>query len=137
MTNIELKETIQTKIKSWIDENEYVKNAFSHSQGKSEALALVGDAIINLIVYKELYPKNPEKGFMDDARKKIASRKRQYDQFKKLDFKDLLIKPNQINKKVGHTVVEALFGALYFWKGLEESTDFLKQIDEFMNYNIF
>ncbi len=133
-----IKENIRTKIKEWLAESEILKEVFAHYKGRNKELALIGDKVTDLILYKELYPKSI-KGIMDQKRQKYFSRNNQAILFEKLGLKDFLIKQNQspLNKKVKHTIFEAIFGALYLLKGMDSAVELLKNISHFMEYNLF
>jgi len=51
----DLKIEIKNQLLKWKKEYELFRDAFSHTAGKNKELALIGDKVIDLILYKRLY----------------------------------------------------------------------------------
>ena len=102
---------------------------------------MLGDKVIDLILYKKLYNtlKTTEiifnKGKMDRKRQEYFNRKKQAKIFDELNLESLLIAQHESpSVKVKHTVLEAIFGALYLLFDIEKTSEFLKKIAILMNY---
>ena len=149
----ELKVEIKNQLLKWKKEYEVFQEVYSHTAGKNQELALIGDKVIDLILYKRLYSvvKTTEldignfkweieyrpfnKGVMDSKRQEYFSRSNQAKIFDELELEDMLISQHQIPKlNVKHTVFEAIIGALYLLFDMEETNNFFKKIALLMNY---
>lgn len=109
MDESNLKTEIIKKLSIWKEEHEPIQDAFSHTAGKNKELALIGDKVIDLILYKTLYniKKTVEfsigkdtlnfsyrpikKGKMDSMRQKYFCRAKHVEIFDRLELKNLLI----------------------------------------------
>ena len=150
----ELKIEIKNQLLKWKKDYAVFQEVYSHAAGKNRELALIGDKVIDLILYKKLYSvvKTTElgignfkweieyrpfnKGLMDSKRQHYFSRDNQARIFDELELEDMLITQHQIPKlNVKHTVFEAIFGALYLLFDMEETNNFLAKIALLMNYN--
>ena len=149
----DLKIEIKNQLLKWKKEYELFQDLFSHTAGKNKELALIGDKVIDLILYKRLYSvvKTTEldigdfkweieyrpfnKGLMDSKRQEYFSRNNQAKIFDELELAHMLITQHQIPSiNVKHTVFEAIFGAIYLLLDMEETNNFLKKIAILMNY---
>lgn len=149
----DLKIEIKNQLLKWKKEYELFQDVFSHTEGKNKELALIGDKVIDLILYKRLYGvvKTKEldigdfkwkieyrpfkKGLMDLKRQEYFSRNNQAKIFDELELADMLIDQHQIPSiSVKHTVFEAIFGAIFLLFDMEETNNFLKKIAFLMNY---
>ena len=107
---------------------------------KNEKLALVGDSILDLTIVEIGYKTDLLKGNIDDLRKVLANNKMQYKIFNdekllKYAYNDLhfAIENKQItdNEKVSISekdfqYLEAIIGAIYYDKNLEEAKYFVR-----------
>ncbi len=149
-----LKAQIKNQLLKWKKHYELFRDVFSHTAGKNKELALIGDKVIDLILFKKLYSvvKTTEidlgddfkweieyrpfkKWYMDSKRQEYFSRINQAKIFDELDLENMLITQHQVPSiNVKHTVFEAIFGALYLLFDMEKTKEFLKSIAILMGY---
>ena len=94
----------------------------------NERLEFLGDAVLDFIIAKQLYLENPgqEEGFLSQQRAIIVGRKHLSIVGKEM-FSDSEIKSNlkTIPKNVYGNTLEAVIGAIYIDKGIEQAQKFI------------
>ncbi len=113
------------------DEVELFQRALTHSSNNSnnnQRFAFLGDAVLKLIIREHIFRNNPccEKGELTKKSEWIESDKNFADiaiKHKLVDYMDIRNKPTdyESNETINAEALEALFGAIYFSKGLEET----------------
>ncbi len=113
------------------DEVELFQKALTHSSNNSnnnQRLAFLGDAVLKLIIREHFYRNNPnwEKGELTKKSEEIESDKNFADISIKLglvNYMDIRNKPSdyETNETINAEALEALFGAIYLSRGLEET----------------
>ncbi len=114
--------------------------AFRHSSAKqlpskklplnNERLEFLGDAILGAVIAEYLYYHYPQKdeGFLTSMRSKIVSRNNLNSISKELGIHNLVISKldnKKPPKSVGGDTLEALIGALYLDKGIDQAKKFI------------
>ena len=127
-----MQETIKTKILDKINnlfkENSIFHDAFKHGKGKNPELALIGDKLLDFLLYQKLFYEDESitKGMMDNLRQKYFSRKNHYRIYKILNLDLLRIQVDiplsqATNETIADTIFEAIFGAFYLIKNMEDT----------------
>ncbi len=102
----------------------------------NERLEFLGDAVLELIVTKELYQKYPKKpeGELTNWRAALVNAKMLSEVAKDLDFNDFLLLSRGEAKELGKArqyiladTFEALIGAIYLDRGLDPCEEFIKK----------
>ncbi|MCE1187718.1 MAG: ribonuclease III [Ignavibacteria bacterium] len=100
----------------------------------NERLEFLGDAVLGLVVTRELYFKFPDKdeGFLTKIRANFVNKNALYDAGQRINLLDLIFIQNELlaNENFGKKTVvadafEALVGAIYLDAGLETATKFI------------
>ena len=121
------------KILGYLPENKKIYlQAFKHKSfdinNNNERLEFLGDAVLDFIITKQLYLKNPEQeeGFLSQQRAIIVGRKH-LNLIGKEMFSDSDIKSNLkiIPKNVYGNTLESLIGAIYIDKGIKQVQKFI------------
>lgn len=117
--------------------------AFTHPSCKgynsdiesNEILELIGDKVLDLVLYHFLYIKYAHKiskKEMDDARQKLMSKQGLAPNFNIFNLEKYLIKPPnhylELSSGVKHNIVEALVGAIYLEEGIELVFKFITEL---------
>jgi len=117
--------------------------AFTHPSYKgysshvetNEILELIGDKVLDLVLYHFLYIKYAHtisKKEMDDARQKLMSKRGLTTTFDTFNLEKYLIKPPnhflELNSGVKHNIVESLIGAIYLEEGFELVFKFITEL---------
>ena len=113
------------------DEVKLFQKALTHSSNNSnnnQRLAFLGDAVLKLIIREHFYRNNPdwEKGELTKKSGEEESDKNFADIAIKLglvNHMDIINKPSdyETNETINAEALEALFGAIYLSRGLEET----------------
>ncbi len=114
------------------DEVELFQKALTHSSNNSnnnQRLAFLGDAVLKLIIREHFYRNNPdwEKGTLTKkSGEEIESDKNFASiaiELELLNYMDIRNKPSdyETNETINAEALEALFGAIYLSRGLEET----------------
>ncbi len=114
------------------------KLAFTHTSYKglyvetNEILELIGDKVLDLILYHLLYKTHAStisKIEMDNKRQKLMSATGLEIIFDTFNLGNFMIKPPNhylpLNPKVKHNIVEALCGAIYLEDGYKTAYEFI------------
>jgi ribonuclease-3 len=121
------------------DEVELFQKALTHSSNNAnnnQRLAFLGDAVLKLIIREHFYRNNPdcEKGELTKkSGEEIESDKNFADIAIKLglvNYMDIKNKPSdyETNKTINAEALEALFGAIYLKRGIEETRRIFEKI---------
>jgi dsRNA-specific ribonuclease len=150
-TQSNLKTEIKNQLIKWKKEKPFFTDCFSHTDGRNPKIALLGDKVIDVILYERLLKIGKKtnhnsqihkeeihltKGDMDNKRQYYFSDKNQARIFDKLEIKNLLINQHQEpEKRVKSTVFEAIFGAVYHLFKIEKAREFFTKIAILMDYD--
>jgi len=137
---------------NWLDyidkkqlQSKKFKIAFTHPSNKgynasidtNERLELIGDKVLDLVLYHFLYKKYKNtisKGKMDNLRQELMSAIGLSKIFDFINLGDFLIKPPNYNlplsPKVKHNIVESLIGAIFLEDGYEIAFKFIIELFE-------
>jgi ribonuclease-3 len=114
--------------KSWVNEHPGIRD-------HNERLEFLGDAILEFVVSKEIFIKFPEKkeGFLTALRAKLVNTTSLSQTAKELDLgKELFLSKGEEetggreNPSLLADTVEAVIGAIFIDKGLEEAENFIR-----------
>lgn len=142
-------ENNENKIK-WLDfidkkqqSSKLFEVAFTHPSCKgysshietNEILELIGDKVLDLVLYHFLYIKDAHtisKKDMDDARQKLMSKWGLSTTFNIFNLEKYIIKPPnhflELTPGVKHNIVEALVGAIYLEEGINLVFKFITEL---------
>jgi len=141
------KNELQFKWLDFIDKKQHqsqlFKVAFTHPSYKgynssvdtNEILELIGDKVLDLILYHFLYKKYANtisKEHMDNSRKKLMSAAGLAKIFDSFNLKKFLVKPPNydlpLSPNVKHNIVESLIGAIYLEDGYDIAFKFIAEL---------
>jgi len=119
----------------------YLITALSHrspkgdplfSKKENKKLALIGDALIDLVVFSSLYPKVTT-GKMDDTRQTLATNPKLNTVIRQLGLEKYLFLEDSVDefilkqsKSLGADTIEALTGAIFLDQGFETAKTFVQ-----------
>ena len=115
--------------RSWVNENKGGRNS-------NERLEFLGDAVLGLIVSREIYKKFPDKeeGYLSELRSKLVNTQHLSEVAAKLNISEIIYFSKGILKNGGNNrksiladTMEAIIGALYLDQGLEGAGKFVEE----------
>ncbi len=113
--------------RSWVNENKGQRRS-------NERLEFLGDAVLGLIVSREIYKKFPEKeeGYLSELRSKLVNTQHLSEVATKLNIsekiyfsKGILKNGGKDRKSILADTMESIIGALYLDQGMEGATNFV------------
>ena len=127
---------LQKKINIKFKSINYLKKAITHKSYDSlnnyEKLEFLGDRVLGLVISKkliELYPDQKE-GVLDKRLASLVNKNRCLEVSKNIGLEKFILIGNKSNKskienKILSDCIEALIGAIYYYKGFEASEKFI------------
>lgn len=115
--------------RSWVNEHKGIRTS-------NERLEFLGDAVLEFIVSKELYAKfsDQEEGYLTALRANIVNTVSLAEVAKKLDLGSIIFVSKGEEESGGRTngslladTVEAIIGAIYIDRGIENAEEFIKE----------